>query len=211
MDICFYSSGIEGCPPPPLDIAFAIDVSNSIWPDDFYREIAFFRKVTRHFSTSSYDARFAALTFGLAAEIKAFFDNNPKRKIPDLLESIQQPGGVGGSSTNILSALTLIRDKIFKTQNGARSDVVRLLILSTDARFDKVKEVFAAAKRLKDDGVFIAGYGAGRPYLAHLYDLISKPKRKFLYGSGAYTNLTSLEELIQETACKSKYGIKKNN
>ncbi|XP_058142009.1 integrin alpha-M [Dasypus novemcinctus] len=190
---------LKGCPQQDSDIAFLIDGSGSIVPTDFQRMKAFVSTVMNQLKKSK-------TLFSLMQYSDAFwthFTFNDFQRNPDpgsLVKPIKQLGG----RTHTATAIRKVVQELFHSQNGARKDAIRILIVITDGeKFGdplQYEDVIPEADR---EGVIRYVIGVGDAFNSwktreELNTIASKPPRDHVFQVTNFEALNTIQNQLQE-------------
>jgi len=101
---------VTDCGGKPADIYFALDASNSIWPEDFKKQLAFVRDLIMLFDISDKKTRVGLVTF--SDEVKPIFDFNTKQDKEHLIKQMSNITFMSGR-TKTSEALRFIHEQGF--------------------------------------------------------------------------------------------------
>ncbi|NXI64673.1 ITAE protein, partial [Anseranas semipalmata] len=111
------------------EIAFILDGSGSIEPEDFERAKAFIHKMMKTLYEKCFECDFAVVQYGF--EIKTEFDlrenRNPQATLQKVLDIVQVC-----NVTKTASAMQHALDSIFTESHGSRKDAAKVMIVLTD-------------------------------------------------------------------------------
>ncbi|XP_009988429.1 PREDICTED: integrin alpha-E [Tauraco erythrolophus] len=111
------------------EIAFILDGSGSIMPEDFERAKAFIHKMMKTLYEKCFECDFAVVQYGL--EIRTEFDLrenwDPRATLQKVLDIVQVC-----NVTRTASAMQHVLDSIFTESHGSRKDAAKIMIVLTD-------------------------------------------------------------------------------
>ncbi|KAK2537411.1 Itgae [Columba guinea] len=111
------------------EIAFVLDGSGSIEPEDFERAKAFIHKMMKTLYEKCFECSFAVVQYGF--EIRTEFDLrenwNPRATLQKVLDIVQVC-----NVTKTASAMQHVLDSIFTESHGSRKDAAKVMIVLTD-------------------------------------------------------------------------------
>lgn len=138
----------------PADVVFALDGSGSIGADVFLKYVDFLRAVVNGLSDST---QIGALIFSDSQRILFQLNTfNNKQNIIDALYAYY-PGG----TTNTAGAIETVRQVMFTTANGDRSNVPNFLIIVTDGGSNDPNATLLQASLTKNANITILSVGVG--------------------------------------------------
>ncbi|XP_052659040.1 integrin alpha-E isoform X5 [Harpia harpyja] len=115
--------------PSGTEIAFILDGSGSIEPEDFERAKAFIHKMMKTLYEKCFECDFAVVQYGF--EIRTEFDLrenwDPRATLQKVLDIVQVC-----SVTKTASAMQHVLDSIFTESHGSRKDAAKVMIVLTD-------------------------------------------------------------------------------
>lgn len=142
-----------------MDIAIAVDNSDSLTTSDFDNTKRFLKQLVRRFPSP--EIRFSLLEYGASANVLTDF-----RKYRDQIQLeilIDNMGKRVDSERRVDIALETIKDEIFSLQGGMRHGHPRyLLFVSSDESTANFSVLEGAGKQLRDLGVTIVAIGTNR-------------------------------------------------
>ncbi|XP_009571887.1 PREDICTED: integrin alpha-E [Fulmarus glacialis] len=112
-----------------LQIAFILDGSGSIEPEDFERAKAFIHKMMKTLYEKCFECDFAVVQYGF--EIRTEFDLrenwDPRATLQKVLDIVQVC-----NVTKTASAMQHVLDSVFTESHGSRKDAAKVMIVLTD-------------------------------------------------------------------------------
>ncbi|ESO94583.1 hypothetical protein LOTGIDRAFT_118058 [Lottia gigantea] len=194
-----YFSVLE-CKEKVADIIFALDSSDSIWPEDFVKQTDFVQKVVDSLTIGPNNIQIGLVTFG--TRIKPYFqlkDHKDKRSVLTAIQSVYALG----EGTNTGATLKYIREEMFKRENGGRKWADKIVILITDGVSRDRKETMMEGSLSRLDDIEIFTIGVGYSVDAMELDVIaSKPKEKHQFLVENYKSLHHIRHSFTATTCK---------
>ncbi|XP_028941763.1 integrin alpha-E [Antrostomus carolinensis] len=115
--------------PSGREIAFILDGSGSIEPEDFERAKAFIYKMMKTLYEKCFECDFAVVQYGL--EIRTEFDLRESWDPPTTLQKVLDIVQVC-NVTKTASAMQHVLDSIFNESHGSRKDAAKVMIVLTD-------------------------------------------------------------------------------
>lgn len=191
----------NACTSNMLDMAFVVDSSTSLSPEDFERAKQFASDVVGQFTVSPNDVRVAFVTY--SSGFRANFDFQRYALTADVQKAILAVQKVeGGTDTHL--ALKYAADSLFTVQAGSRSSAARVVIIITDGKSDNKIDAYKNSQMLKDKGitVFVIGIGS-QVDKQELDNLASNPPCTHVQELQKYSELDSLKAEIKELSCKA--------
>ena len=179
------------------DIVLALDESTSIVEnnpnrDNWYqRMLGFAVSIVRAFSISPDLTQIGILKFSDSAQVSFFL--NRYRSSTNVIAAIERLN-ISLGNTNIADALRMARTQLFSRQNGARTDVPKILILITDGTANiKVHMTVPEADATKAAGIQIFSVGIGSDIKEEELRAIATMRSYFYFA----TNFTTLNNVLQ--------------
>lgn len=154
------------------DIAFVVDSSRSIqWTDFKEQMIPFMVKLVSLFDLGPDAAQFSALSYGSETRIDYMFSDYTTAG--ELDDKIKETEHMRGTCTRTYAAIHKAHQDLFKTANGARNGVRKVMIVFTDGRTnpgrcdrlrleDALNLTQLEAKEAKDDDITMISVGIGQ-------------------------------------------------
>ncbi|KAM9218313.1 integrin alpha-E-like [Leptosomus discolor] len=115
--------------PSGTEIAFILDGSGSIEPEDFERAKAFIHKMMKTLYEKCFECDFAVVQYGF--EIRTEFDLRENWDPPATLQKVLDIVQVC-NVTKTASAMQHVLDSIFTESHGSRKDAAKVMIVLTD-------------------------------------------------------------------------------
>lgn len=160
-----------------MDIAIAVDNSDSLTTSDFDNTKRFLKQLVRRFPSP--EIRFSLLEYGASANVLTDF-----RKYRDQIQLeilIDNMGKRVDSERRVDIALETIKDEIFSLQGGMRHGHPRyLLFVSSDESTANFSVLEGAGKQLRDLGVTIVAIGTNRDVPEEFMQKLADDRR-FIY------------------------------
>ena len=198
-------------PPPPckakVDLGFLLDSSGSI-TNDYQNEKDFLKSVAAIFGVSKDESRAGVVTFSHSVEHSI--------KLKDHTDSASFNAAVDaiplmGSVTRIDKALRLTQKELFTTENGARANLPKILIVLTDGSQTQTADAedpAAIAAELRKSGItmIVVGMGGGVDK-AELARIAGGDDKTFSAASFNDLLSDSFMKSVQDKACAGKNSL----
>ncbi|XP_045731361.1 integrin alpha-M isoform X5 [Mirounga angustirostris] len=190
---------LRECPRQDSDIAFLIDGSGSIIPNDFQRMKNFVSTVMNRFKKSK--TLFSLMQF--SEDFQTHFTFNQFKENPDpefLVKSIRQLYGRTHTATGIRKVVR----ELFHSSSGARENALKILVVITDGeKFGdplEYKDVIPEADR---EGIIRYVIGVGDAFNTpknreELSTIASKPPRDHVFRVNNFEALKTIQNQLQE-------------
>ncbi|XP_071097399.1 uncharacterized protein [Haliotis cracherodii] len=189
------------CQRTNLDLAFLVDASSSLAPEDFRKAKQFAQNVVKNFKIGRNDVRIALVTF--SSGYKSQFDFNQYTNNADVHEAIDQVLKSEGP-TDTDQALDYASETLFTKYSGSREGSSKVILLVTDGKSTAPKKTLPAAIRTRNKGITIFAIGVGGDVdTDELRHLANKPECTHVVTLTGYGELSSLVGEIQEVSCKA--------
>ncbi|CAH1783538.1 unnamed protein product [Owenia fusiformis] len=148
----------EICPDTQTDVAFLIDSSSSITPENFNKVKDFIINVIGPLTISSDRVRVGVISFSGIAQVDFYLNRySTKTDVQAAINNIQQMNQ--GTNTNL--ALDLLVNDFFTASNGDRTFAPNVAIIITDGQSDDSTATKASATVVKDAGIAVFAIGVG--------------------------------------------------
>ncbi|XP_046567540.1 serine-rich adhesin for platelets-like [Haliotis rubra] len=189
------------CQRTNLDLAFLVDASSSLAPEDFREAKRFAQNVVKNFKIGRNDVRIAFVTF--SSGYKSQFDFNQYTNNDDVHKAIDQVLKSEGH-TDTDQALDYASGTLFTNSSGSRVGSSKVILLVTDGKSTVPKKTLPAAIRTRNKGITVFAIGVGSDVdTEELRNLANKPQCTHVVTLAGYGDLSSLVGEIQEVSCKA--------
>ncbi|XP_067662560.1 uncharacterized protein [Haliotis asinina] len=189
------------CQRTNLDLAFLVDASSSLAPEDFREAKQFAQNVVKNFKIGRNDVRIAFVTF--SSGYKSQFDFNQYTNSDDVHKAIDQVLKSEGH-TDTDQALDYASRKLFTNSSGSREGSSKVILLVTDGKSTAPKKTLPAAIRVRNKGITVFAIGVGSDVdTEELRNLANKPQCTHVMTLAGYRDLSSLVGEIQDVSCKA--------
>ncbi|XP_041830521.1 integrin alpha-M-like [Melanotaenia boesemani] len=181
------------------DIAFLLDGSGSVSPQDFERMKTFVTKLIE--SLLGKNTQFSITQFSENPEIhydfKGFDPNNWRQQIQQLWQ-------IGGG-TFTAEAITHVVENVFLTSRGSRSEVEKILIVITDGESQDSDNLEGAIKKADSKNIVRFAIGVGSAFspsnpgaLEELRIIASKPQENHVFEVKTFEALEKIRQNLQD-------------
>jgi len=163
-----------------VDIAIAVDNSDSLTTGDFDNTKRFLKKLVRRFPSP--EIRFSLLEYGASATVLTDFRKyRDQIQLENLIDNMEKRAD---PERRVDIALETIKDEIFSLQGGIRHGHPRyLLFVSSDDSTANFSVLEGAGKQLRDLGVTIVAIGTNRDVSDEFMQELAGDRR-FIYKVG---------------------------
>lgn len=170
---------------------------------DFFKNylLKLVEEVASNFDVGAERTKVAAISFSSSPSINFYLNNYTTSET--LMGAIKNMS-YGGYGTNLAAALSLARNSIFTSQNGARnsSSVAKNVIVILNYKSDNDSAAVVEAELLRKAGANIFSVGSGT--ILNIYELAALsnfPFTKNMATVSTARNLISLSESIKQFSC----------
>ena len=199
----------------PVDIAFIVDTSSTIWIEDFKQQINFIHDIVKilDIGLGPKQSRVAIVSYSNNLQVETDFSYNHNRR--DVLKVIDKIEHAHGDATRTYLALEYVHDTIFAPGKGERPEVTNVVIVLTDgvtnaATYDPYteeegrKQTQIQANRLKalPASVFAIGIG-NKVDRDEIIGIASKPSDTYSFFVKSYGKLNTglIKNAVMRTLC----------
>ncbi|KAI4551048.1 hypothetical protein MJT46_020152, partial [Ovis ammon polii x Ovis aries] len=184
-----------GCQAQSLDLAFMLDASVSVGPENFAQMQSFVRSCALRFDVNPDVTQIGLVVYGGRVQTAFGLDTHLSRAA--VLRALSQApylGGVGSAGT----ALLHIYDKVMTVQGGARPGVPKAVVVVTGG--SGVEDAAVPAQKLRDNGVSVLVVGVG-PVLREVLRRLAGPRDALIHVA-AYADLSHHQDALIEWICR---------
>lgn len=186
-----------------MDLAFVIDSSSSIFPNDFVRQLEFLENLTDELEVGTLLNQSRVGVISYSDEPKLEFTLNDYTEKKDVVSAIRRINYLSGG-TNTTAAINLAVDKIFTEENGARKEADDVIVVITDGESFSENETKAAALQARKLGIVIFAIGIGPNVNAKELRLIAG-NTDHIYQVSSYEDLRSIADILINKTCVGVY------
>lgn len=203
MIVCDYSdsdlfSSFTDCGGKPADIYFALDASNSIWPEDFKKQLAFVRDLISLFDISPTKTRVGLVTF--SDRVRPIFDFSSLQTKENLFKQMSNITFMSGR-TRTADALKFVHEQGF-SRDVARREVAHIILVFTDGLSKRPHETAREAELAKRDGIYLFSIGIGMSVeRTELRDIASDPDDDFVFHVSNFSVLGTIKNILAIKTC----------
>ncbi|KAM9462478.1 integrin alpha-X-like, partial [Clarias gariepinus] len=188
-------STLRDCPPPPqTDIAFLLDGSGSVRPEEFETMKRFVISMVNGLKDRNF--QFAVAQYSTQCYIHIKF--NTFRGTYQI-EQIEQHRGW----TYTAGAIQKVVNELFTPQAGARENTNRVLVVITDGESNDRDNLATAAYNAKNKNIIRYAIGVGGAFNNpaaenELKTIASDPDDKYVFKVNAFSVLTEIQNTLEE-------------
>ncbi|XP_064601429.1 collagen alpha-3(VI) chain-like [Liolophura sinensis] len=183
------------------DVAFILDASSSIKPDDYETMKDFIKNMIKSFEVSQDRIRIAIISFNQFVSVDLYLDQatDGEKAIAQVDEILATNTG-----TNTHKALHAARTMVFQPSVGDRPTAPNIAIVLTDGQSTHEEETRQEAKKLKNHDVTVFSIGVGK-WLSdqELQVVASRPTSIFSYRIDSFGGLDTIRESLKKKTCIS--------
>ncbi|ESO97406.1 hypothetical protein LOTGIDRAFT_231577 [Lottia gigantea] len=190
------------CREKTMDIVFAIDSSNDISRNDYWRQIRFVREVARRMDISKNKTRVGLIVY--ADQVLHQFDLNDYTKMKPLLNRIITARRTAGG-TRIDNAIRYVRTKSFR-RSVSRNNTAQVGVIIAGTKSRNLHRTKKEANEARKAGLTLISIGVGSGIEQQEMEVIAKDNNNSNRGFIIDT-FDELDALINDTvveACRSK-------
>ncbi|KAG7471282.1 hypothetical protein MATL_G00122780 [Megalops atlanticus] len=193
---------VTGIKDAGTEIAFVLDGSGSIEPEDFEKGKAFMANVMKKVWKTCYRCNFAVVQYGedIRTEL-SLMENDNAAKVLEKVKNIKQIGTI----TKTASAINHVLEHVFVPENGSNENSKKIIIVITDGRIYmdpmNLTEVLDLPK-MKNILRFAVGVGDvlnDTKGIGELKEIASDPDDKHLFMVDDYAALGDILSNLEET------------
>ncbi|XP_033750922.1 uncharacterized protein LOC117335108 [Pecten maximus] len=197
-DIAIADEPKQYCGGKNADVFFALDSSNSIWPEDFRKQIEFVTDLVDTFDFRNNKTRVGIIIYSTDIYTKVSLQSGwTKEQIKRQLNNTEYVSGL----TNTSDAIRFIRSYGF-TEANAREDAIKIAIILTDG----ISRDPLATKResilSREDGIKLFAIGIGTDVdETELKRIANDPDDKYVFHVSSFGALASIRSMVAVSAC----------
>ena len=189
---------ILDCGGKPADIYFALDASNSIWPEDFKKQLIFLQDLVSMFDISPKKTRVGLITYSDTVRPIFGFDTKQEKNI--LIDKIANVKFMGGR-TKTSEAFKFIREQGF-SPDVARREVAHIVLTFTDGLSKNPRDTAREAELAKRKGIYLFAIGIGMSVeKTELADIASEPEDDFVFHVANFSVLNTIKDILAIKTC----------
>ncbi|KAK6187377.1 hypothetical protein SNE40_005423 [Patella caerulea] len=183
------------------DVVFLIDDSGSIWKPNFAKQLQFVANLVSTFDIGVNKTQVGAVTFSLGYHKEFLLNTHTDKK--SVLKGIRDIQYSYGYRTDTGNALRFARKVVFRPENGARSYLPQIVILTTDGGSSNSRLTLSEARKLRDIGVKVFAIGVGvRINERELKGIGSRPSDDYTVMVDNFDKLEDIQARLALKACQ---------
>jgi len=189
------------CGTDKIDLAFLVDSSSSLSPDDFTRAKNFAGKIVEASNVNANGVRVAFVTFSTG--YTAYMTFNQYQTSADVKAAIQAvKQKLGNTDTHL--AMGYAADTLFTASSGSRWDAAKIAIVLTDGVATDPLISARNAEKLRSKGVNVFVIGVGNSTApGELTKWASDPSCTHVQSLDQYAELDTLQAEIRQVSCQT--------
>ncbi|XP_025113984.1 uncharacterized protein LOC112576009 [Pomacea canaliculata] len=196
------------CGSSNIDLAFVVDTSSSLSPENFESAKTFASNVVDTFNIAPDSVQIAFMTFSSDVQLQFDFnDFSSKEAVKNAISRVQMK--LGNTATD--KALDFAASQLFTAADGVRPNSAKVAVLLTDGKADRHSSAVASAQRLKDLGVTIFVIGVGDVDRNELESLASNPVCTHVQQLTDYQDLDLILSDIRQMSCEAPVVVQEGH
>ncbi|XP_060073229.1 collagen alpha-4(VI) chain-like [Ylistrum balloti] len=186
------------CGGKDADVFFALDSSNSIWPEDFRKQIDFVTDLVDTFDFKNNKTRVGIIVYSTRIYMKVALQSGwTKEQIKRQLSNIEYVSGL----TNTSDAIRFIRTYGF-TEENARENAIKIAIILTDGISRDPIATKQESVLSRADGIKLFAIGIGTDIdKTELKRIANDPDDKYVFHVSSFAALASIRSTVAVSAC----------
>lgn len=141
-----------------MDLAFAVDGSNSMTTSDFNKIRQFIKTIIDQLPISANDVHVALLEYSDRIDLKfGFLSHTSKPELLRAVDRVTPSGGRGIHTDQVLAEA----NQLFSPEAGSRPGVPKILVVITDDESTGTRPLSRVSEPLKEAGVEVIVVGVG--------------------------------------------------
>ncbi|XP_042253307.1 integrin alpha-M-like [Thunnus maccoyii] len=179
------------------DIAFLLDGSTSVHPQDFDRMKTFVKNLVGSFQGQ--DTKFAIAQFSTYPTIHYYFDTFDTNNLKSQIDEIRQLTG----ATYTAEAIKHVVNNVFSARRGSRSDVKKILIVIADGESHDRDDLQNAVNSAEKEKIVRFAIGVGDAFTdpeakKELDTIASKPSANHMFQVSNFGALEKIRQNLQD-------------
>ncbi|XP_033887065.3 von Willebrand factor A domain-containing protein 2-like [Acipenser ruthenus] len=191
--ICSVDS--QGCLAQSLDLVFALDASDGVGNENFYRLRDFVRSTSVQFDINRDVTQIGLVTYG--RELSTMFALDTYDSGTRVMQAINQVPYIGGRASTG-SALLHIHNNVMKVQKGARPGVNKAIVVITDGAGGD--DAAVPSQRIRNNGISVFVVGIGDAQRDTLLKIAGSEDHMIPVAS--YEDLKYFEDVLVQKVCE---------
>ena len=185
--------------PIKLDLGIILGTNDQLSGTTFNTEKDIVKSIVEKYEISEDDTLIGAIVYGTDAKTTLRFG-----KVTDAKSALQEISKLqqGRPGNNVLKALEIARDELFKVKNGARNDAAKTLLAFVDADQGFDPRLERASRELREQGIKVIAIEIGSSDSKGSASLIASSEKDAVEAS----NLDSLKEVVNKIVDSAKPG-----
>ncbi|KAL3865446.1 hypothetical protein ACJMK2_042835 [Sinanodonta woodiana] len=189
---------VSNCGGKPADIYFVLDASNSIWPEDFKKQLSFVRDLIHIFDISEDKTRVGVITFSDYVKPEITLESKQDKAV--LVERVSNITFLMGR-TDTAMALRFVREQGF-SPDVARREVAHIMLVFTDGLSKNPRLTAHEAALARKAGIYLFAIGIGESVeREELRDIASDPDDDFVFQVSDFGALNTIKNILAIKTC----------
>lgn len=189
---------VTNCGGKPADIYFALDASNSIWPEDFKKQLAFVQDLVSLFDISPSKTRVGLITY--SETVKSIFGFDARQDKNSLMAKIANVPFMGGR-TKTAEAFKFLHEQGF-SPDVARREVAHIVLTFTDGLSKNPHDTAREAELARRKGIYLFSIGIGMGVeKTELAEIASEPEDDFVFHVANFSVLNTIKDILAIKTC----------
>ncbi|XP_060703131.1 cartilage matrix protein [Hemiscyllium ocellatum] len=184
------------CSSGGVDLAFVIDGSKSVRPENFQLVKKFINQVVDALDVGDQNARIALIQY--SSSVRTEFPLNKFKTKQNIKTAVKKMEYMErGTMTGL--ALQHLAENIFVPSQGARENIPKVGIVFTDGRSQDYINDFA--QKVKDQGIRMFAVGVGNALEEELRIIASDPVKDHYYYTADFKTMNKIADKLQVKIC----------
>lgn len=197
-DVTIADEPKQYCGGKDADVFFALDSSNSIWPEDFRKQIEFVTSLIDTFDFRNNKTRVGIIVYSTDIYMKVSLQSGwTKEQIKRQLNNTEYISGL----TNTSDAIRFIRMYGF-TQANERENAIKIAIILTDGISRDPISTKRESGLSREAGIKLFAIGIGTDVdKTELKRIANDPDDKYVFHVSSFAALATIRSLVAVSAC----------
>ncbi|XP_025089511.1 collagen alpha-6(VI) chain-like [Pomacea canaliculata] len=184
------------------DVVFIVDTSRSIQEPDYKKQLDFVSDLVTKLNVGPDTTHVGVVSFSTGAKGEIYLQDL-NHDIPALQKTIKNIVFTRGRTTDTFDGLELAREKMFSQARGARPDVPRIVIVTTDGNSTNRAKTKHQAQLLRDKDIQVFAVGIGKVNLEELGEIATANTPDYVFKVANFDELRNQGPFIVLQACKA--------
>lgn len=190
------------------DIVFILDASGSVREENFVKTKDFVKQMVDSINVDRLGSNLAVVTFSDDARIHfRLSDYNNRVDMIRAIDAIPYTRG----TTNTASALRLVRQQVFREQDGDRPDLRNIAILMTDGGSNDFSETLKEARLAREAGITMISVGIKDwVNMVEIREIASDPDDRNVFSIESFDVINRIQSDLKAIICNQGYECESN-